>query len=51
LVPQGETKGRFYVAGKRLLDERAEIRAQRPTALTADLFEETGEQLSFGVTR
>lgn len=49
LIPQGETRGRFYVAGDRLRMERAEVRAHRPAALTADLFAGTGEQLAFGV--
>lgn len=49
LVPQGETRGRFYVAADTLKRERAEVRAQRPAALTEDLFEESGEQLRLGI--
>ena len=47
LTPQGETRGRFYLAGDRLKAIRAEIRANRPKRERNDLFPKEGEQQSF----
>ncbi len=45
LEPVGERRGRYYLAGKQLLEVREEIRAERPARVTVDPFEVAAGQL------